>query len=460
MTALNHPIREAPAVAADGHAHLSWASKATPLAAAAHSAGLSLLFIIIYGGCNWVTTQRADVGTWYYPFEQHIPFVPWMIVPYMSIDLFFVAAPFLCRSQTELNTLTRRVAFAIIVAGICFLLIPLRLAVPYPPASGWTGPVFRFLHGFDQPHNLFPSLHITFWAILAHFYAAHTRGVLRVAGQVWFGLICISTLLTYQHHCVDVVGGLVLAVFCFYLFREQPARVPVVRNYRVGTYYLAGTLACLTLAGMAWPWTAILLWPAVSLGITSSGYFGIGPGIYRKHEGRIPLSARLLLAPSLAGQFFSLLYYKRQCLPWSEITPHVWLGAQLNKHEAGDAKRRGVTAVLDLTAEFSETPVLLDANYNNIPVLDLTGIPGSQLSRAVEFISRHAEKGVVYVHCKIGYSRSAAAVGAYLLASGQAPNIEEALAIQRKARPTIIFRPEVVAALEAFHASQGITTNL
>lgn len=461
VTALSRPIPAAPSVdITEGGPDSSLPpspQRPTKRTAAAYAAGLSLLFILVYGGCNWLTSHRANVSTWYYAFERHIPFVPWMILPYMSIDLFFVAAPFLCRSRTELDTLARRICFAIIVAGICFLLIPLRLAVPYPQTDGWPSALFHFLRGFDQPHNLFPSLHITLLAILANLYIRHTRGPVRAACYVWFSLICISTLLTYQHHLVDVVGGIILAVCCFYFFREMAMRLPVIPDYRIGGYYLAGSLVCLACARLAWPWTAALLWPAISLGVTAAGYFGVGPGIYRKHEGRVPLSARLLLAPSLAGQWVSLLYYRRQCPSWSEVTPHVWIGAHLNRRGAREAKHRGVTAVLDLTAEFSETPEFLDANYCNIPTLDLTGLSGRQLLAAVAFISKHAGKGVVYVHCKVGYSRSSTAVGAYLLASGQAATIEEALAIQRKARPTIIFRPEVVAALEYFSTQERIS---
>ena len=62
--------------------------------ATAVSAGLSLLFLVVYGGCNWITAQRSDVGLLNFEWERHIPFVPLLIVPYLSIDLFFVAAPF------------------------------------------------------------------------------------------------------------------------------------------------------------------------------------------------------------------------------------------------------------------------------------------------------------------------------------------------------------------------------
>src|SRR5882757_1849695 len=167
-----------------------------------NSAALSLLFMVVYGGCIWITAHRSDIGTWYYSWERFIPFVPLLIVPYMSIDLFFVGGPFLCQSRNELRVLAQRITFAILMAGACFLLMPLHIAVAQPQATGWTGVLFKFLHGFDQPYNLVPSLHIALRTILADLYARHTKGVLRAASNIWFILIALSAVLTYQHHFI------------------------------------------------------------------------------------------------------------------------------------------------------------------------------------------------------------------------------------------------------------------
>ena len=118
-------------------------------AAARTSALLSLLFIVVYGGASWVTAHRSDVGTLYFEWERHIPLIPWLIIPYMSIDLFFIAAPFLCTSDAERRLFSRRVAFAILVAGAFFLIMPLRYAFPRPVVTGSLGAIFRFLHGYD-----------------------------------------------------------------------------------------------------------------------------------------------------------------------------------------------------------------------------------------------------------------------------------------------------------------------
>ena len=430
--------------------HGSPAARVTRGAAARVSVGLSALFIVVYGACNWVTSQRADVGTWYFEWERAIPFVPLMILPYMSIDLFFVGGPFLCESRRELRTLAWRIVVAIVVAAACFLLLPLRFAFERPAASGWLGALFDRFRTLDAPHNLVPSLHVTLLVILAALYVRHTRGVLRGLLVGWFTLVGLSTVFTYQHHVIDVAGGLVLAVVVFWAVPASSAAAPVVPNPRVGGRYLAGALVSGLLAVSGWPLTAVLLWPAASLAVVGVAYFGAGPGIFRKADGRLPLSTRLLLGPCLLGQHVSLLYYRRQCRAWDEIVPGVLIGRRLSDGEAAAAVRAGVTAVLDLTAEFSEAGPFLQLPYRNVAILDLTAPTLEQLRAATAFIAEHAKTGTVYVHCKIGYSRSAAAVGAHLLSAGQAGTVGDAEARLRRARPSIVIRPEVIDALRRF----------
>ena len=419
-------------------------------AAARASAGLSVLFLVIYGACNWITSQRADVGTWYFEWERSIPFVPLLILPYMSIDLFFVGGPFLCQSRRELRTLAGRIVVAIVVSGICFLLLPLRFAFERPVASGWLGVIFDRFRTLDAPHNLVPSLHITLLVILVSLYARHTRGLLRGPLLGWFTLVGLSTVFTYQHHVIDVAGGLALAVVCFWAVPESAPVAAVVTNPRVGGRYLAGALVAGLLAVAGWPVTAVLLWPGAALAIVGLAYFGAGPGIFRKAHGRLPLATRLLLGPCLIGQHLSLLYYRRQCRAWDEVMPGVLIGRRLSNREAAAVIQAGVTAVLDLTAEFSEAALFLKLPYANVAILDLTAPTLEQLRTATAFIAEHARTGTVYVHCKIGYSRSAAAVGAHLLAAGQARTAGDAEAWLRRARPSIVIRPEAMEALRRF----------
>lgn len=414
------------------------------------SVGLSVLFLVVYSGCNWITARRGDVGLLYFPWEQHIPFVPALIIPYLSIDLFFVAAPFLITGRTELRVFAERIATAIAVAGACFLLFPLRFAFARPAVDGWTGAFFDWFRAMDAPHNLLPSLHAAFCLLLADVYARHLRGALRLVVLSWFVLIGLSPVLTYQHHVLDIVAGFALAAGCFYCFRESEGSAKGLPNVRLGLIYLIGAFVCLVAGCFTWPWGVLLLWPALSLRLVSAAYFRGDAFVFRKENGRIPLSARLILGPCLFGQYLSLLYYKRHARPWDRITPGVWLGRKLNENEAREAIRGGVTAVLDVSAEFSETPAFLDLRYLNVPVLDLTAPSLEQLETMATFIESARNDGKVYVHCKIGYSRSAAAVIAWMSRSGMVNGLEEGISLVRRARPSVVIRPEILEVLTRF----------
>jgi protein-tyrosine phosphatase len=268
--------------------------------------------------------------------------------------------------------------------------------------------------------------------------------------MIWFVLIALSPVLTYQHHLIDIIGGFVLAGYCFYFFRDSTLALPVVVNRRIGSYYAAGAAVVLITGAIFWPWGVLLLWPAIALGIVAIAYFRAGPIVFHKTDGKLPWSTRFVLGPCLLGQYLSLLYYRRQCRSWDKVTPQIWIGGKLGCRSANTALCSGVVSVLDLSAEFSEAKPFRKINYRNIPVLDLTVPTQAQLVEISKFIGNHSQHGAVYVHCKIGYSRSTAAIAAYLIMSGVVKTAEEAFAMIRRVRPSVVIRPEVRSALSEF----------
>lgn len=230
----------------------------------------------------------------------------------------------------------------------------------------------------------------------------------------------------------------------------------MVLNLRIAGYYGMGTLLVILLMNLGWPWTAPLLWPAFSLTGVTCAYLGIGPKIFGKSEGRLPCVTRLLFAPTLLGQHLSLHHYRRQCRPWDEVFPSFIIGRILTAAEAQTLVKRGVTAVVDLTAEFTETASLRSLHYYNLKLLDLTAPPQEALSGAVDFIRKEIlAGGTVYVHCKVGYSRTAVVAGAHLLACGHCRSLDDAVECLRVARPGIVIRPEAARALEEFESKQN-----
>ena len=312
----------------------------------------------------------------------------------------------------------------------------------------------RSLIGFAEwirPLIFFHRLHAALLLLLVDLYARNLRGVFL------FAVRCFGSFSSVSRRCLLInTTSSTSSVVLFWpdiastSFASLRYALPVVVNRRIGSYYAAGAAVVLIMGAIFWPWGVLLLWPAIALGIVAIAYFGAGPIVFRKTEGKLPWSTRFVLAPCLLGQYLSLLYYRSQCRSWDEVTPRIWIGGKLGCRSANKALCSGVVSVLDLSAEFSEAKPFRKINYRNIPVLDLTAPTQAQLVEMGKFIGNHSRNGVVYVHCKIGYSRSAAAVAAYLIMSGKAKTAEEAFAMIRRVRPSVVIRPEVVSALSEF----------
>ena len=208
----------------------------------------------------------------------------------------------------------------------------------------------------------------------------------------------------------------------------------------------------LTVVGyMLRPWGLLLVWPAASLAVIAAAYLWLGPHVFAKRNGRLHPVWRIGMFPYLLGGWLTFPHYRRTAPPWVDVTPKLVLGRRLNDAEARQQIQRGVCAVLDLTAECEAPPSFRALAYRNIPILDLTVPTPRQFTDAVDFIRASATDGrKVYLHCKLGRSRSAAVAAAYLLAEGIAKDAADAVAIVRTARPEIVIGTPALQALEQF----------
>ncbi|PPU80294.1 phosphatase PAP2/dual specificity phosphatase family protein [Xanthomonas sacchari] len=411
---------------------------------------LGPFFFLSYGLANTLAARRAEVPSLPFAWESHIPFWPWTIVPYWSIDLFYVISFFVCRTRAELDTHARRLLTAQLLAVACFLLWPLRFGFERPPTEGVFGWLFAVLLGFDKPFNQAPSLHIVLLVVLWVRYAQHLHGLARWALHGWFALIGLSVLTTYQHHFLDVPTGLAAGWLCVWLWPERiaapwraaaPARDP--RRWRLAALYLLGSAACAAaaraLGGAGW-W---LLWPALSLLLVALSYALLGPlGLQKRDDGRLSLAARWLYAPYLAAAWLN-----SRAWTWRDPAPRaivdgVWLGRL-----PGRGERTRFAAVVDVSAELSLREA--QAHDRVVPMLDLVAPPAAALRMAADAIEAARAHGHVLACCALGYSRSAAAVATWLLRSGRATSVDEALALLRAHAPRIVLGPAQRAAIAA-----------
>lgn len=215
----------------------------------------------------------------------------------------------------------------------------------------------------------------------------------------------------------------------------------VTPNRRPAWSYGLGAVACL-LAGLFFhPWGVILIWPAVACCLLTRAYLQTGPGVFRKRSGQVPLGSRFLFAPYMTGNWVAYHFCRTRYPSRVLVAKGVYLGRLLDNSEAEEFFAQGLTAVLDLTAEYPECERFrdLDAkqklNYKNVQILDLTLPTDLQIIEAVDFVRRHATNGKVFIHCALGCCRAPCIAAGYLLASGQADSGEEAIAQVRRVRP-------------------------
>lgn len=431
---------------------------ATKTRALAWLAFLGPFFFATYGLATWVTAQRGEVGAIVFAWEREVPFLPWTIVPYWSIDLLYAASLFICTTRRELDAHAKRLLAAQVVAVACFLAFPLRFTFERPATDGAFGALFDLLGRFDQPYNQAPSLHIALLVILWDRYAAHLRGRARLALHAWFALIGVSVLTTWQHHFVDLPTGALLGFACLWLWPVDAAspfaagswtRDPVRRRLALRYALGAGCVAAAALAlGGAALW---LLWLAVALALVALNYAALGAGGFAKRDdGRLAAGAYALLAPYVGLAWLNARAWTCAHPQPDATADDVWLG---RVPTAAELDRDGVQAVVDLCAEL---PV--DAGgrpYFAVPTLDLVAPDRATLARAAQAIEAARVHGRVLVCCALGRSRSAAAVAAWLAATGRVRDVDEALRIVRAARPGVVLGAQHRVPLAAFAAGSA-----
>lgn len=182
-------------------------------------------FLLAYSGANFYAAQLApeQVGEIGMSWERVIPFWPWTIVPYLSIDPLYLISPFICQTRRELRLHALRFMLVTAISASCFLLFPLRFSHARPEVDGIPGLLFDVLGYVDQPFNQAPSLHIGLLVILWCCYRAHCPARWSWLLYLGFASIACSVLTTWQHHFLDMPSGLAVGLAVCWLIRPLAA---------------------------------------------------------------------------------------------------------------------------------------------------------------------------------------------------------------------------------------------
>jgi len=189
---------------------------------------LSLLiaaeFALVFYGADWLTARRPLRLHAYTDAELAIPLVPVMVVPYMTMYVIFPFAPFVLRNTADLERFAAALARVIAIAGVAFLLLPAEPGfAPVSTAGSIWHPWLQLAATVSRRYDLVPSLHVALFTVAAGVYARRASARVRALLGVWLAVVAASTVLTHQHHLLDVVTGLLLGAWGARVATRAPA---------------------------------------------------------------------------------------------------------------------------------------------------------------------------------------------------------------------------------------------
>ena len=170
------------------------------------------LFTSVYGGASLLAGLHAAHAMAYFDFELRLPFVPSLVIVYLTVPVALALAPFILRTWREITPLFLTLTVETLVGGLCFLLFPLEQG--YPPrvaAAGFWGGLFHLADVLNLEYNEVPSLHVTFAVTAALVFGRRCGRLGRTLFALWAVAVAVSALLMHEHHLLDVAAGAVLA---------------------------------------------------------------------------------------------------------------------------------------------------------------------------------------------------------------------------------------------------------
>ena len=414
-------------------------------------------------------------------FDIRIPFIPAMIIPYSWSMILFISSFFMVRTARQLSVLRARLIIATLLACLIFYLYPARFSFVRPLTSDWTAFGYQFLNVTDKPFNQLPSLHVTYalllgaslWNVVSSQHKWRSN-IYRLSLAIVCILIIVSTVFTYQHHLLDIVGGFVLAgIVLIIVHKLQSALVVKYLTVGIGGFLLIAITSFFIYQYSTIEYVGIVLayyWLASFMLLSwlyQVNYIKANQCYFRKNSvGKLMLSTLIAFAPVLIaykimshlGQFY---FARKQdssiySTIWHTLNEKLLISASARlsstkfiKHflpmsyrSSNDSRAVGKLIVVDVAAEIdSHLPNLkavinksygqrVSTHYLYLPLLDLQpfnedDVPiiialFNQLDQLIEQKNVNqtladTQLTLINFHCVMGFSRSIAMQVLYLV---------------------------------------------
>jgi len=186
------------------------------------------VFSICYYPADWLAENAPQRWQFFMEWERHIPYHPLWFLPYFSAFILVSIIPFHLKSTKEIKSWGKATILAIIIATPFFILLPTQSAHPVSDEK-ILSEIYKYSILISRHHNLFPSLHVALSFIAIRSLINNSNRKTQKILIAWLAIISASTLLTHQHHLIDIPSGILLGWLCTSLvkrratvYRKQP----------------------------------------------------------------------------------------------------------------------------------------------------------------------------------------------------------------------------------------------
>lgn len=172
-----------------------------------YSAYLTIIFILVFYGTDYLTIHRSVRYELYFSFERQIPYLPITFFIYYSVFALPFAVPIHVMTVGDIRVWANASVLCILVAGLLFLIFPSDIG--YVQIDNHLL-LKQVTHIITSRHNLVPSLHVALTTVVLFTLWRFLLKEGRVVFLGWGLLLITSTLTTHQHHIIDILSGALL----------------------------------------------------------------------------------------------------------------------------------------------------------------------------------------------------------------------------------------------------------
>lgn len=181
-----------------------------------------------------LNTYRDGVRVLKTSLDDSIPLVSFFAIPYLFwfAYIFFALIFFAIKDKKYYFRLLLSIVTGMLTSFVFFIFFPTTVPRPEILADDFLSSLVKYIYSFDNPYNVFPSIHVVNAVLVSAFLFSYAKRCLwnanrnyAVAMIIYSSVNCIlismSTVFIKQHYIPDVIAGAAIGLFYYVLFSHS-----------------------------------------------------------------------------------------------------------------------------------------------------------------------------------------------------------------------------------------------